>query len=522
MNKTMMTLAFFAAVCGNVWAQQKEVKVVKLNSTTSLASALGDDRYNIDSLVVKGIISSNDFLVLRDCCENGRLTGVNLGLCSASQIPECAFRPSKVNGVSGKRAVSAQTGLQYITLPFNCRSIGTEAFAMTELRQVELNAKIKTVGDGAFRNCKELKEVVVRSRENPPALENAPFEGVGAGCTFYIPEGSKAVYLQTPGWSSLSGLTEDARAYRIKTVDVDGTSLSSLLGDDNNRTDSLVVTGRLHPEDFQTLWENCVYGVLTGINLGGCEVEGGKIPVSAFSKEDEDGYYRPASSLRYITLPDDITEIGAWAFRKNDNLHAFRFPSRLERIGAEAFLGCTQLKEIHLPEGFKSVGKNTFYWCFRVTDMSLPSTLDTVDEQSLSLCDEFASVSYPSCTIRFNRMVPPFFLPQDDGVGLLSSISAEAFGALKDWKLYVPVGAKAVFEADEHWGQIPEIIETPELTGVTASVKGVVDRSVLGGMTEVYTPSGRLVAKGDGLPVLPKGLYIVKTGGQTRKVVLGN
>ena len=81
---------------------------------------------------------------------------------------------------------------------------------------------------------------------------------------------------------------------------------------------------------------------------------------------------------------------------------------------------------------------------------------------------------------------------------------------------------KKNFENMEGWNDIPEIIETPELTGVTASVKGVVDRSVLGGMTEVYTPSGRLVAKGEDLPVLPKGLYIVKTGGQTRKVVLGN
>ena len=84
----------------------------------------------------------------------------------------------------------------------------------------------------------------------------------------------------------------------------------------------------------------------------------------------------------------------------------------------------------------------------------------------------------------------------------------------------MPVGAKKNFENAEFWKDIPEIIETPELTGGVTAVKPI--RSVGDkGLTEVYTLGGRLVSKGRDLPRgLAKGLYVVKAGGKTQKMLI--
>lgn len=55
----------------------------------------------------------------------------------------------------------------------------------------------------------------------------------------------------------------------------------------------------------------------------------------------------------------------------------------------------------------------------------------------------------------------------------------------------------------------------------TSTIRGLAPAAGRDAVTEVYTLGGRLVSKGHGLPSLPKGLYIVKTGGQTQKRVIG-
>ena len=121
-------------------------------------------------------------------------------------------------------------------------------------------------------------------------------------------------------------------------------------------------------------------------------------------------------------------------------------------------------------------------------------------------------------------MTPPDYLKyseeEDSEYCTLFSDNTYEEWALSGWKLYVPVGAKKNFENARYWCDIPEIIEPPELTGgVTAvnAVRTVGDK----GLTEVYTLGGRLVSKGRDLPRgLAKGLYVVKTGGKTQKMLI--
>ena len=286
-----------------------------------------------------------------------------------------------------------------------------------------------------------------------------------------------------------------------------GQPLSSVFGNDNLHIDSVAITGPLTADDLYLLGENCGKGLLEGINLENSQLEGDSLN-NAFSGR---------TLLRYVTLPKNLKTIGSSAFY-NTGVLSVEIPSTVEKISTEAFARCSSLTgTFQIPEGVTSVGYGAFQGMNNIQSLYIPSTLNTVQEYSLSLSYPFYSLYAEDCSIYINRMTPPLFAPlrYDDCGPLCYETTTEK--SLKGWKLYVPVGAKQNYENAEYWKDIPEIIETAELTGTSAGIQGV--KTVCdNGLTEVYTLSGRLVSKGMQMPRLQKGLYIVKTGGKTRKV----
>ena len=61
-------------------------------------------------------------------------------------------------------------------------------------------------------------------------------------------------------------------------------------------------------------------------------------------------------SLRTYTAPDEIREIGDWAFSGCRELKSISLPCCVERIGRDAFQGCDQLEEAYLRGGMRSDG----------------------------------------------------------------------------------------------------------------------------------------------------------------------
>ena len=84
------------------------------------------------------------------------------------------------------------------------------------------------------------------------------------------------------------------------------------------------------------------------------------------------------------------------------------------------------------------------------------------------------------------------------------------------------MGAKENYLTSENgqWKYFGRIIETPELTGITDGIGNAVADVATEGV-EVYTADGRMVSKGKTMPSLGKGLYIVKKGGEAKKVFIG-
>jgi hypothetical protein len=105
--------------------------------------------------------------------------------------------------------------------------------------------------------------------------------------------------------------------------------------------------------------------------------------------------------------------------------------------------------------------------------------------------------------------------------------------SLSDAILYVPAGTKKLYEVAEYWKEFGTIIEgdAPQANESTSNVNIFISAGNLNIQTPkattvcVYTPSGslykqRTIPSGDTKIQLPKGVYFVIIGNQSKKIVV--
>ena len=96
-------------------------------------------------------------------------------------------------------------------------------------------------------------------------------------------------------------------------------------------------------------------------------------------------------------IPNDVTEIGSYAFAGRSGLTAIEIPSSVTRIRDYAFKGCTGLTGIVIPEGVTRIDTAAFQDCTGLTSVKLPNSLDsyfydTVGGGQFIGCDNITSI----------------------------------------------------------------------------------------------------------------------------------
>ncbi|MBQ9082826.1 MAG: leucine-rich repeat domain-containing protein, partial [Clostridia bacterium] len=72
-------------------------------------------------------------------------------------------------------------------------------------------------------------------------------------------------------------------------------------------------------------------------------------------------------TITAVTIPEGVTEIGAWAFYRCERLERVTLPSTLKFIGERAFFGCDHLHHVYLPPGV-TVESGAFGGCTGLAD----------------------------------------------------------------------------------------------------------------------------------------------------------
>ena len=235
--------------------------------------------------------------------------------------------------------------------------------------------------------------------------------------------------------------------------------LERVLGEKWDKIDSLVVHGPINEDDFKTMWKYSFEGKLTVLNLEDTQIEGRKIPDCAlFNYEKQDATISVHLNIRKIILPDNLEEIGKYAFMKM-KLEEINFPRNLRKIGRAAFGNChwfktnpvipegvtelparcfmncqcfdkitlptslkiisddcfynTRVAEVNFPEGLDSIGNGAFYASdLKMAD--LPNSITKIASLTFSMCDRLRYIHIPENG--YIDYIPDYFAAYDDSL----------------------------------------------------------------------------------------------------------
>lgn len=250
------------------------------------------------------------------------------------------------------------------TLPEGLTKIGSNAFAGCTFGGILLPTSLKTVEQGAFRNCRNLTQIVFTNG----------FESLGAesfqGCTALksVQLSSTLSVLGDRAFENCTGLTEIRGGEAITAVGTDCFRGAKLSGNEKG----LLILGD---------------GIL--VKYFGEEPH---LSVDASVKAIAAGAFEGNTALQTVTLPS--APIGDRAFKNCTALTQVVLPLDVSRIGKEAFSGCVSLSFIQIPAALTEMGEGAFSQCVSLKGIALPPTLKYVPANAFARCTSMIEVKF--------------------------------------------------------------------------------------------------------------------------------
>jgi hypothetical protein len=464
--------------------------------------------------------------------------GVN-AFAGCRSLKSVAF--GKALATIGSNAFNGCTSLEQVEIPSPVKTVGASAFqGCTALSAVSIPSSVAEMGANAFQGCR-LADVGV-SWPSPLSITAGVFGGVNlSASTLHVPYGAKALYEAAPVWKDFNRIEEASPVW--------------------NLTATMTAT----------LDENGALTVRT------TKAGGEAMP-------DFDGTAPPWSGIyllvKSVVIEEGVTGIGNYAFYRHDSIASVALPSSLAKIGEAAFDGCTRLVSLSaIPASVTSIGKGALMDCSALTAIeveaanpayssedgvlynksrtelltvpagktgtfTVPATVHTLADYAFFGCDRLTGVDIPNAVTTVGQYTFYCRNLRDVTVHWDEPLAAGEYAFhdvdLAAATLHVPHGTKALYEAAPVWKDFGSIEEEEEEEGGDTGSEAVAPASLrvyaLAGSlhissatsctVSIYTPAGRLVkqlylpAGETASAVLPRGVYIVKAGGETRKAAV--
>ena len=435
------------------------------------------------------------------------------------------------------------------------------------LVSVTIPETVTAVGSLVFAGCIKLAEIHVAA-SLPPDIGWSwqPFQNVDKNtCKLFIPAGSLASYNSAKEWGDFTNKIEEAEEIEPKIVEVaEAGTLSTFISvDEKNVIKDLTVIGDLNGTDIRFIREmagrtyddkECA-GSLEILDLSQANiVEGGEPYFYMYSefrtKNDEFSvYFFKGCKLKTIEFPQSLKVVGNAVFSECYNLSGkIIIPEGVTTIGVSSF-EATAIESVELPSSLVTVtdgsmvidaiGAHAFENCRSLRDINIPESVTTIQTSVFSGCTSLTTITLPKGVTwvrgsAFQDCIGLKEIRVHASVPLKADYQAFYRVDTETCKLMVPEGTRDAYkEADEWKGfDIQEdatlSIQENEINNdsikVYAVQNGVVIESSVSIPVNVYSISGNLLYEGlsdnKSYIELEQGLYIVKAGDVTTKVVI--
>ena len=205
-------------------------------------------------------------------------------------------------------------------------------------------------------------------------------------------------------------------------------------------------------------------------------------------------------------------------------------------VGDYAFADCPDLKSLTIPVSVTSIGEYAFARCASLASVEMPS-VTLIEYGAFSDCSRLSSVDIPSSVAMIGgyafdgcSSLEAVYCHWDEPLVCYPEFTDEV---LDSAILYIPTGTKSLYALTKPWNGFKNIVEknyssidaTQSVTPTVTVIDGAI---VIEGETdmaqpvEVYSTGGECVHRGTGMRIegLPHGVYVVRVGQGTAKVVL--
>ena len=454
------------------------------------------------------------------------------------------------------------TDLTSITIPNSVTNIGYEAFCGCErITSMTIPNSINYIGSRAFDNCYSLAKLIIEDGTNNLELmynyyntryENG--EGLFYDCpikTLYVGRNLTYSTNYTYGYSPFYKIEELTTVTIGTSVDRIGynafmgcTKLSSIIIPNSvtsigeyafNGCSSL---SHISIPDLVNCIERYTFAYCTSLTT---------IVVPENLKYISNKAFANCTNLTSVSIPNSVTTIYEYAFENCIGLTSLTIGNSVTEIERNAFRNCNNLKKIEvsqlnstydsrnncnaviettkntlikgckstiIPNTVTSIGVSAFECCTELTSIMIPNSVATIGSYAFGYCTDLTEVICENAS------------PATANYSTFYNVPTTA-------TLYVPVGSKSAYANATGWSDFTNIIEDDVKTGVESTfADNSVNVSVENGNIvvngtenvniEVYNVNGQCIYNGTAttIPISAKGLYIVKVGNTTHKVIL--
>ena len=294
--------------------------------------------------------------------------------------------------------------------PHHCgwfTTIGSEAFADSSVEYVELFGSITTLGDGAFRNCANMTELIL------PASLTSVGSGVLEGCTGLkkVVVNCDPAILPADMGEALAQVGEVYAA--ANATDEQVMALSALAGRPwyaplprEGEQETLLVSMPYEPLPGDDFWYDEEYSRLDsyqGYELNLIlprEIDGVQLTMVGGGMMNRASYgdnFDVELPVRSLVIPENYTEIPAYAFWNCDTLETVICYAPIENLQEGMFANCTSLREVVFVNGVHNIDRYVFSNCPSLETVYLGRYLGEISESAFLNEDQTESFPLENC-----------------------------------------------------------------------------------------------------------------------------
>lgn len=397
--------------------------------------------------------------------------------------------PNDVNTI-GESAFEGMEGLSHIELPMSVKTIGNYAFKESDIKSIEIwNVEDYRYSKEIFNGCDSLTSIQL-NKSTPPNKVYASLhifsDKTFDKATLYVPIGSKAAYESAQFWGKFSNIVEreDTVAFyndQVKQICVDNWDISGDGEVSRYELSQVKELGHVFAyfgnQDIDDPWygpmdvrkkERPLYGEDVFFEL--------RYFTGLTSIDD---YEFEGSSIWDVSLPENLTKIGNYAF---ENLSSIYIPTHVKSIGYKAF--GNRLESIYVDpynkwydsrnycDALIETATNTLIQGCKYT--VIPDDIEIIGSEAFEDCEldsitipksvrEIGGLAFYGCenlsTVRVKRY-QPVEIYEDVFYG-----SWWNYEIYDNATLYVPRGTKAAYQAATGWKNFSNIVEYGKLAG---------------------------------------------------------